>query len=682
MRIGIRATVSGLVLLSIIVSAVGVHLLWWRTAQQISQTLADTINDQIVSAVGDELQSITTEATSAMIAVRTLFVENVLDAGDTGKRKAVFLSQLQAQPTISWVAFGTPDGSFSAAHKLGDSAVQMLDIAGGGSKLKIDEYGFGDIDIQLKNSRVIDTGYSVLDQEWYREAIQANESHWSRLTTHPDGERPAVALAGPIDVNQKRAGVLAIVIELTRVSSFLSQLTVGKSAGAFILDRAGSAIAAPDPDADEQTALKTNHPLFPAAVKAMQQAGDRYDTGKGQAFHTQVVDDGKSYKAVLTPISFPGWSLVTVVPESEFLGPVQMTIRRLLIGAAILIVIAGLSSAWLAQRLIAAPLIKVVNEIRHVERFDLDKVKRHSSRLTEIESLSRAIADMALGLAAFRKYIPADLVRRLVSDGTGARLGGAVRPMSVMFVDLAGFTRMSERSGDRIIPLLSRYFDCVSMEVQRHGGTIDKFIGDAVMAFWGAPAPDADHAVNCCRSALACQRAVREAGLIDDEGGVLKIRIGVNSGDMLVGNIGSEVRLNYTVIGDAVNIASRLESTNKVYGSQIIIGPETRRLAGDHVLVRELDRLAVYGRAGGLQIYELLGMAGEAGDSKNWIDCYERGLARYRARDFTAAIGDFEQVLKLRPEDQASSVMIERCKQQLAAPAGDDWDGTAVAQTK
>ncbi|MEI9924999.1 MAG: adenylate/guanylate cyclase domain-containing protein [Bradyrhizobium sp.] len=287
---------------------------------------------------------------------------------------------------------------------------------------------------------------------------------------------------------------------------------------------------------------------------------------------------------MLTPISFPGWSLVTVVPESEFLGPVEETIRKLLVGIAILIVLAGLLSAWLAQRLITAPLIKVVNEIRHIERFDLDKVERHSSKLTEIQNLSGAIADMALGLAAFRKYIPADLVKRLISDGTGARLGGAVRPMSVMFVDLAGFTGMSERLGDRIIPLLSRYFDCVSTQVQTCQGTIDKFIGDAVMAFWGAPALNPDHAVDCCRAALASQRAVRELGLVDDTGGALKIRIGINSGDMLVGNIGSEVRLNYTVIGDAVNIASRLESTNKIYGSQIIIGPETRRLAGERHL--------------------------------------------------------------------------------------------------
>jgi adenylate cyclase len=682
MRIGIRSAISGLVLASIMVSAVGVNLLWWRTARQISQTLADTINDQIVAAVGDELQSITTEATSALIAVRTLFIQNVLNTSEAEKRKFVFLSQLQAQPTISWVAFGSPDRSFSAAHKLGDTAIEMLDIAGGEPKLRIEQYEFAGYDVALKDRRVQDSTYSVTDQQWYREASQADEAHWFTLTTPPDGERPAVALAGPLDVDHKRVGVLAIIIELTRVSNFLSQLTVGKSAGAFILDRSGEVIAAPDPAADELNALKTSHALFPVAVDAMRQAGDRYDTVKGEAFHTRVSRDGKSYEAVLTPISFPGWSLVTVVPESEFLGPVKATIRKLLIGLAILIIIAGLSSAWLAQRLIAAPLLKVVDEVRHVERFDLDKVARHSSQLAEIENLSGAIADMALGLAAFRKYIPADLVKRLISDGNGAQLGGAVRPMTVMFVDLAGFTGMSERLGDRIIPLLSRYFESVSAQVQANGGTIDKFIGDAVMAFWGAPANNPDHAVDCCRAALACQRAVREQGLVDDEGQAVKIRIGINSGDMLVGNIGSEVRLNYTVIGDAVNIASRLESTNKLYGSQIIIGPETRRLAGMRISVRELDRLAVYGRSGGLQIYELVGMADESSDSPGWVKLYEAGLKSYRARDFTAAIADFEQVVSLRKQDQASSRMIERCKQQLEAPTADGWDDTTVALTK
>ena len=202
------------------------------------------------------------------------------------------------------------------------------------------------------------------------------------------------------------------------------------------------------------------------------------------------------------------------------------------------------------------------------------------------------------------------------------------------------------------------------------------------MAFWGAPAANPDHAVDCCRAALACQRAMGEAGLVDDHGQPVRIRIGINSGDMLVGNIGSEVRLNYTVIGDAVNIASRLEGTNKVYGSTIIIGPETRRLAGDRIVVRELDRLAVYGRAGGLQIYELLGMADEAAGTPDWAKAYESGLASWRARDFSAAMSAFETAKQIRNGDAAASVMIERCKAQLDNPSGEDWDGTTIAKSK
>src|SRR6266404_9064603 len=681
MRLGIRSAISALVLTSIVVRAVGVHLLWWRTAHQVSQTLASTINDQIVSAVGDELQSVTTEARSSMMAVRTLLAEKVFDPRDAQKREIVFRSQLLSQPTISWVAFGWPDGSFFAGHKLGNNVIEMLEIAPD-RNMRINRYEFVGNDLRLKASWFEETEYSMTEQEWFRVAKETNDEYWSTLTTHPRGEQLAAAFSAPIEIDRKPAGVIAIIIELTRVSNFLSQLTVGKSAGAFILERDGKVVASPDPDASELVALKTDHPLFPVAVDAIRNAGSAYEPGEGQPFNTTVRRDGKAYQAVITPISFPGWSLVTVVPESEFLGPVQMTIRNLLIGLAVLIVFAGILSAWLAQRLIAAPLIKVVGEIRHVERFDLDKVERHPSRLTEIENLSGAIGDMAQGLAAFRKYIPADLVKRLISDGNGARLGGAVKAMSVMFIDLAGFTGMSERLGDRIIPLLSRYFDSVSLQIQNQNGTIDKFIGDAVMAFWGAPSPNPDHAVDCCRAALACRRAVEEAGLVDDRGERVRIRIGINSGDMLVGNIGSEVRLNYTVIGDAVNIASRLESTNKVYGSTIIIGPETRKLAGDRIVVRELDRLAVYGRAGGLQIYELLGMSGEFTGALDWVKSYEAGLTAWRARDFAVAIGAFEKVLDIRKDDIASSVMIERCRQQLENPTSDDWDGTTIARTK
>jgi adenylate cyclase len=414
----------------------------------------------------------------------------------------------------------------------------------------------------------------------------------------------------------------------------------------------------------------------------MKQAGSSYDSDKKIASQVRLVAAGNAYAVSLTPLAFPGWTLATVIPEAEFLGPIERTIRQLLIGLAILIVAAGIVSAWLARRVIATPLIMVVDEVKHVARFDLERVRRHASRLIEIENLSSAIADMAGGLAAFRKYIPADLVKTLVSEGIEPSPGGSIRNLTVLFADIAGFTGLSERLGDQIIPLLSSYLDTMSREVSSHGGTIDKFIGDAVMAFWGAPEANADHAVDACRAALACQRALRSSELTDDSGRSLRVRIGVNSGDMLVGNIGSEFRLNYTVIGDAVNVASRLEGANKEYGTEIIIGEETRRLAGDNIQVRELDRLMVYGRAGGIAIYELLDMAERGAMPPAWVALYDAGLAAYRTRNFAVAVSLFQQVLETRPSDQPARIMLGRCSQYLKSPPGEDWEATNAMKAK
>ena len=684
MQVGIRLTISSLVLASIIVSAIGVHLLWWRTAEANSHALADTINGQIVSTVQKELTTITSEARAAHTAIRTLFVQHVLETREADKREFVFLSQLQSQQDISWVAFGWPDATFFAAHKLGDLGLEMMEIApvDGVIKRRVDKYGVVVGDIEFEKRRFEDTNYVVTDQEWYRSGMQTDEPRWFNVSVHPVGARPSIAYAGPIDVYEKRQGVLAIIIEYTRFAQFLSNLSVGASGAAFILGRDGSVVAAPDPDADELNMQRSDQPLLSIAQGAMKQAGGTYDVDKTNPSQVRLLAAGNAYAVSLTPLTFPGWTLATVIPEAEFLGPIERTIRQLLIGLAILILAAGVISAWLARRVIATPLIVVVDELKHVARFDLEKVRRHGSRVTEIENLSNAIADMAGGLVAFRKYIPSDLVRTLVREGVEPKPGGSIRNLTVLFADIAGFTGLSERLGDRIIPLLSSYLDTMSREISSHDGTIDKFIGDAVMAFWGAPAANADHAVDACRAALAGQRALRASGLTDDGGRPLHVRVGINSGDMLVGNIGSEVRLNYTVIGDAVNVASRLEGANKEYGTDIIIGEETRRLAGDRILVRELDRLMVYGRTGGIAIYELLDIAETPAVLPAWVALHERGLAAYRSRDFAGAASLFRQVLDARPDDQPARVMLERCSQYLQSPPGADWDATNAMKTK
>ena len=229
-----------------------------------------------MSAVEKELATITTEARAAHNAISTLFVQHVLETREADKREFVFLSQLQSQPNISWVAFGWPDGAFFAAHKLGDLGLEMMEIApvDGIVKRRVDQYQVVVGDIQFEKRRFEDTDYVVTDQEWFRSGMGDRRTALVRsLDAHPVGSRPSIAYAGPIDVYQKRQGVLAIIIEYTRLAQFLSQLSVGKSGAAFILGRDGSVIAAPDPDADEVNMQRSDQPLLPIAQAAMKQAG-------------------------------------------------------------------------------------------------------------------------------------------------------------------------------------------------------------------------------------------------------------------------------------------------------------------------------------------------------------------------------------------------------------------------
>ena len=684
MRIGIRLALSLFVLGSIVVAAGAVHTLWSRTAEANSRLLVETINKQIVGAVEKEIEQIAAEARAAQGAIRTLFYQNVLDSREADKREFVFLSQLQAQSSLSRIVFGWPNGDYFSARKLGDDVIEMTEIADmdGTRQRRMDRYKVVIDDIQFEERSFEPSDYSATDQPWYTLGFEQELPRWTYITEHPDGSHPALAFTGPVQVYVSKVGVLAILIQYERFSRFLSGLSVGQTGSAFILSEKDGVIAVPDANADEDTPADfQNQPLLPVAEQAL--AGEITSSGRGlrnPSSMRHVIDDN-AYAVSLTPLAFSDWVLATVIPEAEFLGPIEATTRRLAIGLGIALVAFAALSIWLARQTIATPLAKVAGELRHVENFDLSQVVRHPSRLTEIDALSGAISRMATGLSAFGKYLPADLVRTLVREGIEARPGGSNREITVFFADIAGFTGLSERLGDKIVPLLGSYLDLMSNKVAEHQGTVDKFIGDAVMAFWGAPAENTDHAFAACRAALACERALKDARIFDDYGRPLRIRIGLNSGKALVGNIGSDNRLNYTAIGDTVNLASRLEGTNKIYGSTIIIGEATRHAAGARIVVRELDMIAVYGRMEGTAIYELVEIA-EEGEAPEWIAVYESGLHAYRARNFEQAIERFSEAELLRGGDKASTLMIERCRAFLreAPPAG--WIGTTVLDMK
>jgi adenylate cyclase len=292
---------------------------------------------------------------------------------------------------------------------------------------------------------------------------------------------------------------------------------------------------------------------------------------------------------------------------------------------------------------------------------------------------------MSRGLASFQKYIPTTLVRTLVARGVEASPGGRQEVLTVLFTDIVGFTGLSERLRDAIVPVLSEYLELASAAVAAHDGTIDKFIGDAVMAFWGAPMPNDRHAIEACAAALDFRRGLRQrcAEVAGKDMPSLRIRIGINTGRMLVGNIGSSERLSYTVIGDAVNVASRLEAVNKLYGTEILIGQNTREAAGAAILVRRLDTVTVYGRMQEGVIYELLGMADEgSAEPCGWVNAYEAGLDAYARRNWAGAIELFRAAIAIRGGDRPSEIFIERCRNYSASPPPKDWTPVSVLAEK
>ena len=289
---------------------------------------------------------------------------------------------------------------------------------------------------------------------------------------------------------------------------------------------------------------------------------------------------------------------------------------------------------------------------------------------------------------AFSKYVPADVVDELVAHPERLQLGGEKRTITILFSDLAGFTALSERiEPELLVAVLNEYLDEMTDIVFAEGGTLDKYIGDAVMAFWNAPRELPDHAARACRAALGMQQKLAELNGRWRERGVdvpsLSMRIGVNTGSPVVGNIGGEKRFNYTTLGDSVNLAARLEPACKTYGVAIMIAEPTRVAAGDAIRVRELDMLAVYGKAEPVRVYELLSAASAPGAvSEEVLKLYEQGMASYRLRDFALALRYFEAALQVDPEDGPSALYAERCREHAVNPPPADWDFVERRQVK
>jgi adenylate cyclase len=281
----------------------------------------------------------------------------------------------------------------------------------------------------------------------------------------------------------------------------------------------------------------------------------------------------------------------------------------------------------------------------------------------------------------FSQYVSRPVVDRILADPKRARLGGERKELTVMFSDIRGFSQVAEgMQPEALAAFLGEYLTPMTDLVLASGGTLDKYIGDAVMAFWGAPIDMPGHAASACEVALRMEEALAVMNRAWKQAGkpAVAIGIGLNTGPMAVGNMGSAARFEYTVLGDQVNLASRLEALTKEYGVGILVGEATAKAAGDGFVFREIDLVRVKGRAMAAPVFELRGRAGEPGRKGAIEPMWAEGLALYRARAFEQARATFARL----SDDPAAAVMARRCEVLVAAPPPDDWDGVYDQRSK
>jgi class 3 adenylate cyclase len=288
---------------------------------------------------------------------------------------------------------------------------------------------------------------------------------------------------------------------------------------------------------------------------------------------------------------------------------------------------------------------------------------------------------------AFEFYLNPSVVEQIAKNPEMLELGGKEMVLTALFSDVAGFTTISEQlRPPQLVELLNEYLTAMTDIVLKYDGTLDKYEGDAVMAVFGAPIHFPDHATRACYVALEMQdvlKQMREKWKAEGRP-ELHARIGMNSGSMVVGNMGSRTRFNYTVMGDAVNLASRLEGVNKQYSTSIMISEFTLELCKFDIVTREIDLIRVKGKAAPVKIYEVLGRANDGlpDDVKAVVERFSRGLEAYRRREWTAGIEAFQQALEIRPDDGPSLTYLKRCKEYLLVPPPAEWDGVYVMTTK
>ncbi|BDU72289.1 adenylate/guanylate cyclase domain-containing protein [Mesoterricola silvestris] len=684
LKVAISTLVSGLILLS---AASVATALYFGTREALYLTTRQAMG-RMTRSVSDKLESRLAGAERLNLLLASLIRSGNLDPAREEAFTDFLADALAANPSLTVIDVGLPSGNKYQARTMDDGTLsRRLVHRSARDVLSTWHHANHAYAKEFPDTRAdLETGYDPRERPWYKAALAAGRNTWTEVY----GSRAGLNYSNvnPVyDAKGRLLCVTAIDLNVAGLSTFLEGLRVGRTGRAFIVDDAGHVVAMPLGPGHDLGRIIKSVPRGDRMEYSLREIGDLADAGireavlarraapqmKGWDFLAFRDPSGRRMLASFRPEPGHHFTVGVVVPEEEILGTIKHSLR-ITAGITLAFVALSLVLAYAISRAIARPLGDLVGAVDRIRLLDLGDPPRIPTSILEVVQIDRAIANMRNGLRSFKKYVPSDVVLDLIRLGREAVIEGEKRELTFFFSDIQDFTSISERvEPEELVAKLGAYFEAVSRVLIEHGGTVDKFIGDSVMGFWNAPKPLPDHALRACTSALRAQARIAELNAAW-KGVAFHTRIGLHTGEAIVGNIGYDARMNYTAIGDNVNLASRLEGLNKVYGTRILISGATAAAAGDAILTRPLDRVSVKGKRNSGLILELVALRAEATpDQIAGAERFAEAFDRYQARDLTGALALLEE--PARAGDGPAQVLAERCRHYLGAPPGDDWNG-------
>jgi adenylate cyclase len=490
---------------------------------------------------------------------------------------------------------------------------------------------------------------------------------------NPDTGYPVIFVRAPIIRAGEFIGCASANLTLDVLSQFLATHRASRNSMTIIAERNdGRIVAASEPnkgvrivDGHLQIARLGNF-----ADEDVRQAYQLQKESKENDIVFTSRQNGQEISASFSP--FPDrfghqWEAIILTPTDDFIGQLRATNRQIVVVIVFLMAIELLLIYFLSRRL-SKPIENISLNLKSIESLSFEHQTNSPSNVREIAQLQSAVSLLRNSLQSFSSFAPVGLVKSLIKSGIPLTLGVEKQFLTIFFSDVENFSTQAEQlPPDDLLARVSVYFEEVSRAISDEQGTVDKFIGDGVMAFWGAPLPLTDGVLHACRGALrAARRMERTNEAWRGEGRApFRIRIGLNSADVLVGNVGSSERFSYTVMGDGVNVASRLEDINKTFGTTICISDSVFDAVGSKIVARPLRRVQVKGRKQAFMVYELVGIAGSddpelaprPAEKKlcemtvNCSECFENG-------DLVEAARGYEEILKVFPNDPVAKSML------------------------